>query len=854
MQYIFTMKGLGKIHPPDKVVLRDIWLSFLPGAKIGVLGLNGAGKSTLLRIMAGEDKDFGGEAFPAEGISVGFLPQEPGLDPKKNVLGNVEDGVAAIRGLLTRFDEVNAKFGEDMSPEEMDKLLGEQSRLQDRIDAANAWDLDSRLELAMDALRLPPADADVSTLSGGERRRVALCRLLLRSPDLLLLDEPTNHLDAESVAWLERFLKDYPGTVVAVTHDRYFLDNVAGWILELDRGHGIPWEGNYSSWLDQKKQRLAVEEKQETRRQRTLDRELEWIRMSPRARQAKEGAPQRVRADARRGHAAEARIGRDLHPARTAARRHRRRSARRAQGVWRSAADGRRQLHAAARRHCRRDRPKRRRQNDVVPDDDGTGETGRRNAAAGRHRGDRLRRSVPRRARSQQVRLGRDRRRRRGTDARQADRAVARLCLLVQFQGARSAAEGGSLSGGERNRLHLAKLLAKAARTSCCSTSRRTISTSIRSARSRTRSSSSPAASSSSATIAGSSTASRRTCWPSRARAASCGSRATTRITRRTGSAASAPKRTSRTGSKQEAHTLMTNAERRMPKLVHTSAGGPVGDTFGIQHLAFGISGCVFRRRRCGVLPSGQRKRCSVFVDRTGDTGGVYYAYGGGLAKVVSDHVPGVRATAESTAASVDNLKLIRDGKAEIAFTLADTAADAAKGQGPFAGAPPVPARAGRLVFQLSPPRHTGSGHQGRSPICAAASSRWASRKRHGNHRKARGLRGRARSRAGRDAPGDRTDAGSGRAQGWQARRALLERRAADAGVSRPRALAERPDASGADGHGARCASHCPRRSLYVPRDPQPVPIAGWTRRCRSSASPTCSSSAATCPTISRTN
>jgi ATP-binding cassette ChvD family protein len=287
MQYIFTMKGLGKIHPPDKVVLRDIWLSFLPGAKIGVLGLNGAGKSTLLRIMAGEDKDFGGEAFPAEGISVGFLPQEPGLDPKKNVLGNVEDGVAAIRGLLTRFDEVNAKFGEDMSPEEMDKLLGEQSRLQDRIDAANAWDLDSRLELAMDALRLPPADADVSTLSGGERRRVALCRLLLRSPDLLLLDEPTNHLDAESVAWLERFLKDYPGTVVAVTHDRYFLDNVAGWILELDRGHGIPWEGNYSSWLDQKKQRLAVEEKQETRRQRTLDRELEWIRMSPRARQAK---------------------------------------------------------------------------------------------------------------------------------------------------------------------------------------------------------------------------------------------------------------------------------------------------------------------------------------------------------------------------------------------------------------------------------------------------------------------------------------------------------------------------------------------------------------------------------------
>jgi len=286
-QFIYTMKGLGRVYPPDAKVLEDIWLSFYFGAKIGVLGLNGAGKSSLLKIMAGQDHEFIGDAFPADGTSVGFLQQEPKLDPEKSVLGNVEEGVAEVKALLARYDEVNAKLGEDLSPDEMEKVLEEQSRIQDKIDATNAWDLDSRLELAMDALRLPPADADVTTLSGGERRRVALCRLLLQSPNLLLLDEPTNHLDAESVAWLERFLKDYPGTVVAVTHDRYFLDNVAGWILELDRGHGIPWEGNYSSWLEQKQNRLAQEEKAETRRQKTLERELEWIRMSPRARQAK---------------------------------------------------------------------------------------------------------------------------------------------------------------------------------------------------------------------------------------------------------------------------------------------------------------------------------------------------------------------------------------------------------------------------------------------------------------------------------------------------------------------------------------------------------------------------------------
>jgi len=287
MQYIYTMKGLGKVHPPDAVVLKDIWLSFLPGAKIGVLGLNGSGKSSLLKVMAGEDNEFIGEAFPADGISVGFLPQEPRLDPTKTVKGNVEEGVSETKAILERYDELNMKLGEELSPEEMDKVLEEQGRLQDRIDAVNAWDIDSQLELAMDALRCPPPDADVTKLSGGERRRVALCRLLLKSPDLLLLDEPTNHLDAESVAWLERFLKEYKGTVVAVTHDRYFLDNVAEWILELDRGSGIPWKGNYSSWLEQKQERLAQEEKTEGKRQKTLERELEFIRMSPRARQAK---------------------------------------------------------------------------------------------------------------------------------------------------------------------------------------------------------------------------------------------------------------------------------------------------------------------------------------------------------------------------------------------------------------------------------------------------------------------------------------------------------------------------------------------------------------------------------------
>ena len=284
------MKDLRKVVPPSREILRGIWLSFYPGAKIGVLGANGAGKSSLLKIMAGVDHDFQGEAWPHEGTRIGFLSQEPQLDASKNVKENVDLAVKPVRDLLKRFEEISNKFAEPMSDDQMTKLLDSQAKVQEKIDAINAWDIDRKIEIAMDALRLPPADADVGKLSGGERRRVALCRTLLEEPDMLLLDEPTNHLDAESVAWLERYLAEFPGTVVAVTHDRYFLDNVAGWILELDRGAGIPYEGNYSSWLDQKRTRLAQEEKQASARQRTLERELEWVRMSPRARQTKSKA------------------------------------------------------------------------------------------------------------------------------------------------------------------------------------------------------------------------------------------------------------------------------------------------------------------------------------------------------------------------------------------------------------------------------------------------------------------------------------------------------------------------------------------------------------------------------------
>jgi sulfate-transporting ATPase len=281
------MKGLRKVIPPSRIILDDIWLSFYPGAKIGVLGPNGAGKSSLLKIMAGVDTDFQGEAWPHKGTKIGFLPQEPQLDESLDVRGNVELGVKASRDLMKRFEAISARFAEPMSDDEMNKLIEEQGKVQEQIDAHDLWNLDNKIEVAMDALRLPPGDAPVKHLSGGERRRVALCKVLLEEPDMLLLDEPTNHLDAESVAWLEHFLESFPGTVVAITHDRYFLDNVAKWILELDRGRGVPYEGNYSGWLEQKKTRLAQEEKVASARQRSLERELEWVRMSPRARQAK---------------------------------------------------------------------------------------------------------------------------------------------------------------------------------------------------------------------------------------------------------------------------------------------------------------------------------------------------------------------------------------------------------------------------------------------------------------------------------------------------------------------------------------------------------------------------------------
>ncbi|HMA48835.1 MAG TPA: ATP-binding cassette domain-containing protein, partial [Magnetospirillaceae bacterium] len=289
-QYVYVMKNLTKAYPGGKEILKGLHLSFLPGVKIGVLGHNGAGKSTLLKIMAGIDKEYGGEAWAADGVKIGYLSQEPVLDESKDVLGNVMEGVGETKALLDRFETVSARFAEELTDDEMNDLIAEQAELQEKIDHLDAWDLQRKVEIAMDALRCPPGDSPVDKLSGGEKRRIALCRLLLSRPDMLLLDEPTNHLDAESIAWLEKFLEEYPGTVVIITHDRYFLDNVTGWILELERGHGLPFEGNYTSWLEQKGKRLAQEEKEESSRQRTIKEELEWVRASPRARQAKNKA------------------------------------------------------------------------------------------------------------------------------------------------------------------------------------------------------------------------------------------------------------------------------------------------------------------------------------------------------------------------------------------------------------------------------------------------------------------------------------------------------------------------------------------------------------------------------------
>ena len=411
-EYIYTLQGMTKVHPPDKKVLEDVYLSFLPGAKIGVLGVNGSGKSSLLRIMAGQDKTFVGEAWARPSASVGYLPQEPDLGLGKTVMECVDDAVHEQRDALKRFEELSMKLGESLSDDEMNKVIEEHGKTQDQIEAADGWNLDHRLELAMDALRLPPPDADVGKLSGGEKRRVALCQILLRRPDLLLLDEPTNHLDAESVAWLEQHLAEYPGCIVAVTHDRYFLDNVAEWILELDRGHAFPFKGNYSSWLEQKRVRLEQEEKQESSRQRKLKHELDWVRAAPKARQAKGKARLRAYEELLNDAvASEARRERDLHPRRPAARRPRDRGRGAAEGVRRQAADRRPLVQDPEGRDRGHRWAERRRQDHAVSDDGGPGQARQGHSSARRHGQARVRRPEPRLALERQERLGRDQRR-----------------------------------------------------------------------------------------------------------------------------------------------------------------------------------------------------------------------------------------------------------------------------------------------------------------------------------------------------------------------------------------------------------------------------------------------------------
>ena len=486
-QYVYHMNEVSKTYPGGKKVFENIRLNFLPGVKIGVVGVNGAGKSTLLRLMAGWDKDFQGEAWAAEGARVGYLPQEPALDEQLNVRGNVMEGVKAQQAILDRYNELAMNYS--------DETADEMAALQDQIDAQNLWDLDTQVDIAMEALRCPPDDADVTTLSGGERRRVALCKLLLEAPDMLLLDEPTNHLDAETIAWLQNHLIDYKGTILIVTHDRYFLDDITSWILELDRGRGVPYEGNYSSWLEQKAKRLLQESREDKAKQKTLERELAWIRQGARARQAKSKARiDRYNEMANTVRARPRRHRPDHHPQRPAPRRQGDRGRGPQEGDGRQAPDREPRLLDPARRHRRRDRPQRRRQDHAVPDADRAGAARRGRRHLRRHRQARLRGPVPRHAQPRRHRLGGDLGRRRADRARRRHGELPRLLRRLQLQGHRPAEEGGPCSRAASATASTWPSSSSPAATSSSSTSPPTTSTWTRSAPSRTPSPTSPAA------------------------------------------------------------------------------------------------------------------------------------------------------------------------------------------------------------------------------------------------------------------------------------------------------------------------------------------------------------------------